>query len=173
MIKAILAATKDGGIGNNGTLPWPKNSEDLKWFKKHTMGQVVVMGRKTWDDPFMPKPLPNRTSVVVTNRPMPTHCPVTLTIDGNIPARVQTIQRIFELSDIFIIGGVSIYEACAPIINEVYLTTVNGEYETDTKLDLTKFLDGFTLIYKELTRTNTYEIWRRNFGESPQDTVTL
>jgi dihydrofolate reductase len=70
MIAAILASTNTGGIGLNGTLPWPKHSEDLKWFKEHTSNQIVVMGRKTWDDPMMPKPLPNRINCVVSSNPV-------------------------------------------------------------------------------------------------------
>ena len=167
MIKAILAATKDGGIGNNGTLPWPKNSEDLKWFKKHTSGQVVVMGRNTWDDPLMPKPLPNRENIIFTTRTLPMYCPGTLAFDGNVKENLRVISEIFPTNDIFVIGGKTLYEESCDLVDEIYLTTVAGDYETDTKIDLTKFLNGFTLIYKELTRSNTYEIWRRNFETIP------
>ncbi len=166
MIKAILAVTKDGGIGNNGTLPWPKNSEDLKWFKKHTTGQVVVMGRNTWDDPLMPKPLPNRINYVATSRPLEGLDKfIARTFSGPVKENVIRLRALFD-QDVFIIGGASLYAECVDLVDEIYLTTVAGDYETDTKIDLTKFLNGFTLIYKELTRSNTYEIWRRNFRES-------
>ena len=50
--KAIVAVSQNGVIGKNGDLPW-RLAEDLKWFKKITMGHVVLMGRKTWDSlPF-------------------------------------------------------------------------------------------------------------------------
>jgi dihydrofolate reductase len=68
MICSILAATNLGGIGNRGTLPWPKHTQDMIWFKEHTENQIVVMGRNTWDDPKMPKPLPNRINYVVSGR---------------------------------------------------------------------------------------------------------
>jgi dihydrofolate reductase len=44
MINAILACDDKGGIGKNGTLPWPKQSEDLAYFKRMTDAQTVVMG---------------------------------------------------------------------------------------------------------------------------------
>jgi dihydrofolate reductase len=57
MIKAILACDDLGGVSKGGTIPWPKNSKDLKWFKKNTTGGVIVMGSTTWEDPMMPGPL--------------------------------------------------------------------------------------------------------------------
>ena len=60
MIKAIMAVDEKGGISKGQSMPWPKNSIDLKWFKENTINNIVVMGRKTWDDPFMPTPLKSR-----------------------------------------------------------------------------------------------------------------
>mgnify|MGYP003323142260 CR=1 FL=1 len=68
MIKAILACDEDWGIGKDGNLPWPHNPEDLKWFKKNTLNQVVVMGSKTWNDPFMPTPLKHRENILITSK---------------------------------------------------------------------------------------------------------
>ena len=68
MIKAILACDNSGGVSKNGTMPWPKNSRDLKWFKSNTAQNVVVMGSTTWDDPIMPGPLPKRVNVLATTR---------------------------------------------------------------------------------------------------------
>ena len=49
MIRAIMAADDLGGISKNGSMPWPKNSSDLQWFKKNTMNTIVVMGRLDLD----------------------------------------------------------------------------------------------------------------------------
>ena len=68
MIKAILACDNGGGVSKDGTIPWPKNTKDLGWFKKNTINNVVVMGSKTWTDPLMPWPLPNRVNVLATTR---------------------------------------------------------------------------------------------------------
>ena len=69
-MKAIFAVDANFGIGKNGTLPWPKNKDDFAWFREHTLGKTIVMGRRTWDDPAFPKPLPKRTNVVVTSSPI-------------------------------------------------------------------------------------------------------
>tara|TARA_A100001015_G_C14539119_1_gene537205 strand:+ start:53 stop:565 length:513 start_codon:yes stop_codon:yes gene_type:complete len=61
--KAIVAVSQNGVIGKNGDLPW-RLAEDLKWFKKITMGHVVLMGRKTWDS--LPFPLPGRKNWVIS-----------------------------------------------------------------------------------------------------------
>ena len=68
MIRAILACDDLGGVSKEGSIPWPKNSKDLGWFKKNTTNNVVVMGSKTWVDPLMPWPLPNRVNVLATTR---------------------------------------------------------------------------------------------------------
>ena len=64
----MLACDNEGGVSKNGTIPWPKNKKDLGWFKKNTTNNVVVMGSKTWADPLMPWPLPNRINVLATSR---------------------------------------------------------------------------------------------------------
>ena len=64
-MKAILAADADWGIGKDGTMPWPHNSDDLKWFKECTIDSTVIMGRKTWDSlPF--KPLSDRQNIIIS-----------------------------------------------------------------------------------------------------------
>ena len=68
MIKAILAIDDEGGVSKDGSMPWPKNSNDLKWFKNHTLNNVVIMGKLTWIDPFIPTPLKDRINVLVTNQ---------------------------------------------------------------------------------------------------------
>lgn len=68
MIKAILACDDKGGVSKDGTLPWPHNSRDLKWFKDNTAGHIVVMGSTTWNDKHMPRPLPKRKNYLVTTR---------------------------------------------------------------------------------------------------------
>src|ERR1041384_5288384 len=61
--KAIVAMSLNRVIGKDNKLPWHL-PEDLRWFKKLTMGNVIIMGRKTWDS--IGKPLPNRESIVLT-----------------------------------------------------------------------------------------------------------
>jgi len=159
MIKAILAVTNDGGIRFKGSLPWPKNPEDLKWFKKHTVGHVVVMGRKTWDDPMMPKPLPKRTNIVLTSDPFEmdgVYCIEHIDAILNFAAMSKKSDQ-----DVYIIGGKTLYETTFPIVDEILLTRIEGNYETDVKINLTSILESFTLTYKQLSKGCSYEIWRK------------
>ena len=66
--KAIVAMSLNRAIGKDNRLPWHL-PEDLRWFKKLTTGNVIIMGRKTWDS--IGKPLPNRESIVVTRSEIP------------------------------------------------------------------------------------------------------
>src|ERR1043165_8630115 len=61
--KAIAAMSLNRVIGARNQIPWHL-PEDFKWFKKMTTGQVIVMGRKTYES--IGKPLPNRTTIVLT-----------------------------------------------------------------------------------------------------------
>jgi len=159
MIKAILATTSTGGIGNRGTLPWPHNREDMQWFKNHTEGHVVVMGRNTWDDPKMPKPLPNRINVIVTNNPVVEYA--VRRINGDIAGEIVKLQQQFTNKDIYIIGGKQVYEATADIVDQVILTRVKGNHWCDTRLQLDRYLAPFRIKTVRPGTGCTYEIWDR------------
>lgn len=104
MIKSIFAVDHWGGMGFNGSLPWPHHSEDLKYFKEQTSGDIVIMGRRTWDDPKMPKPLPDRTTFVITHRPILGYTNVK-TIKGDIVESIKKIAVDNPNKTIWIIGG--------------------------------------------------------------------
>ena len=160
MIKAILAATSLGGIGNRGTLPWPHNKEDMQWFKQHTEGQIVVMGRNTWDDPKMPKPLPNRVNVVVSNSPITDY--QVRRIQGDISSEILELQRQFASKDVYIIGGKQIYEATADIVDQVILTRIKGNYWADTRIQMDRYLAPFRIKSVRPSANCTYETWDRD-----------
>jgi dihydrofolate reductase len=144
MIKSIFAVDHWGGMGLNGTLAWPHNSEDLKYFKSMTEGQVVVMGRRTWDDPKMPKPLPGRTTYVVSNRQLD-HIGA-YTIRGNLVDRIQKIQESHPKKTIWIIGGPAILMETKDIVDEARITHFKGQYKTDVQIDLREYLKMFRFI---------------------------
>ena len=142
MIKAIFAVDHWGGMGYNGTLPWPPNKEDFQYFKRQTLNNVVVMGRRTWDDPKMPKPLPNRICYVATSSPLSNYNVRTIQGD-NISEKILAIQNNFPKLTVWIIGGPSLLLQTKNIIDELHITHMKGSYRNDCKLDLTKFLLGF------------------------------
>jgi dihydrofolate reductase len=164
MIISILAATSMGGIGNRGTLPWPHNKEDMRWFAKHTTDQIVVMGRNTWDDPKMPKPLPNRVNYVVSSKHVAVeHQHQVRWIPGSPVESILQIQKDNPSKDVYVIGGRQLYEATESIVERVLLTRIKGAWFTDTRVQLDKMLACFQI--KSVTPGNncTYETWDRTF----------
>jgi dihydrofolate reductase len=121
--KAIAAMSLNRVIGSGNKIPWHL-PEDFKWFKKLTTGQVVVMGRKTFES--IGRPLPNRTTIVVSRSPDP--------IAGI--HKVNDLSQInpgeFSGRELFICGGAQIYQQTLPLCSDLYLTLVNRTVEGDT-----------------------------------------
>jgi dihydrofolate reductase len=163
MISAILATTPSGGIGNRGTLPWPNHSGDMAWFKRHTSGHVVVMGRNTWDDHSMPNPLPGRMNYVISSRPLSQPYASTQHIHGDINEQLESIDHRHPDKEIFVIGGKQIYEQAHSKIQRIYLTRMSGNYFADTRLNLDSFLREFRIYSVRPGNGCTYEIWNRVF----------
>lgn len=144
-IKAILASDTRGGIGKNGTLPWAKNSEDLKHFKDMTSGHIVVMGSGTWNDECFPKPLPNRENYVVTSQ-SGSYIGANV-IDTNWQDVEFSIKELAENNPdkiIWIIGGAGLFNSMIHLISEVNLTVFHKDYDCD-KFILDLFDNGFIL----------------------------
>jgi len=120
-MKAIAAMSLNRVIGRAGAIPWHL-PEDFRWFKRCTSGQVVLMGRKTWDS--LGKPLPNRRNMVVTRQS---------SISG-----VETISDLASFNsstyvpqDVWVIGGAEIYRQLLPLCTDLYLSVVLQEVEGD------------------------------------------
>ncbi len=116
IVSIIVALDEAGGIGKAGKLPWHL-SADLKNFKALTMGHHMIMGRKTFDS--IGKPLPGRTTVVVTrNRE--------LKIDGCIMAHSlhEAMAACANDKEIFIVGGAELYAQALPLADTLYLTEI-------------------------------------------------
>lgn len=164
MIKAILAATSMGGIGNRGTLPWPKHTQDLAWFKEHTENNIVVMGRNTWEDPKLPKPLPNRINYIVSSTHVDTkYQHLVRWIPDNPVENILRIQKENPKKDVYIIGGKQLYESTQDIVQEIYLTRMKGSWFTDTRINLDKWFACFRIYGVRPGNNCTYEIWKRQF----------
>jgi len=148
MINALFAVDQNGGMGFNGGLPWPHNSEDLANFKRLTTDHVVVMGRRSWDDPKMPKPLKDRTVYVVSNRLI---ADSVHQISGNIREEVLKIEQLHPDKTIWIVGGPAIIEACESILDRIHLTHFKGAFKIDTRIDLRRLLLGFTPVRAEVS----------------------
>ena len=99
MIKAIMAVDDEGGISKNGTMPWPKNSTDLQWFKKNTLNNVVIMGRLTWIDPLIPTPLTKRINVLITNKDIADFPGADEYISGNLISQIINLSKKYKKID--------------------------------------------------------------------------
>ena len=160
MIKAILACDDAGGVSKDGTLPWPNNSTDLKWFKDNTAGHVVVMGSTTWEDPHMPRPLPKRTNVLVTTR-KEDYPGADGYISGDLNVELKELEATCPGLITWVIGGPNIIEQTLGVIDEFYISRIPGEYSCDTFLPLKKIESLFELTTVIHETGVTFEIWEK------------
>ena len=157
-----MAADDRGGISKNGSMPWPKNSSDLQWFKKNTINSLVIMGRLTWEDPFMPAPLKNRVNVLITTQDKENYTGADEYISGDIIKNILAISNKYSHKDIFIIGGAKILNQLFELVEEFYLTRIYGNFDCDKNIDLQKIQESMRMI-KKIKNDNTchFEIWKK------------
>lgn len=155
MIRAILAHDAHWGIGKNGDLPWPKNSEDLKWFKESTSGGVVVMGGQTWRS-LPRKPLPNRENVVITRRD-----DIEADVVVDMKSAIKLLPQMNYTKDVWIIGGANILTQLLPYCDELWLNDVDGDYDCDTFLPQKEIIEMFEPIKTEINTFGVVTIWSK------------
>lgn len=123
MLALIVAYTRNRVIGRHGVIPWNIPGERER-FKRLTTGNVVVMGRRTYEE--IGKPLPNRTTIVVsrTKHAHGEHC---------MTARSLTeALRMAGEKDVYICGGAELYREAIPLVEKMYITVIDCEMEGDT-----------------------------------------
>lgn len=138
----VVAMNKKNVIGKDGDLPW-RIREDLRHFKRTTMGHAIIMGRKTWDS--IGRALPGRRNIVITRNQ-------SLSIPGcEVVHSVEEAIAMARAGDDdcpMIIGGATIYEAALPMTTKIHLTEVDRDVEGDT-------------FFPVLNKENWYEQERR------------
>lgn len=123
MLNAIVAVDNNFGIGYNNELLF-HIPEDMKFFKKITMGNTVVMGRKTFDS--IGKPLAGRTNVVITSKFDLKNIP------DLVSGSMEEIERFltkYKDENVFIIGGSTIYKHFMEKYDNIYLTSYDYSYK--------------------------------------------
>lgn len=152
MLNIIVAIAKNNVIGKKNELPW-YIPEDLKHFKKITDGKAVLMGSKTFESIInrLGKPLPNRTSIVISSNPE-YKVPEGVLLYNNLEKAIGD----FKDKEIFIIGGASIYKQTIDKAEKLYVTEVDKEIEGDAffpQIEIAKWdrtsvdrHEGFTFI---------------------------
>jgi dihydrofolate reductase len=124
-ITLIAAASENNALGKDNDLVWHL-PDDFKRFKAITSGHFIIMGRKTFES--FPKPLPNRTHVIITRQKdyqVPKGCLVVASIE-------EALQICPQNEEVFIIGGGEIYKQSIALADKIELTRVHTEVEADT-----------------------------------------
>lgn len=123
----IVAVAANGTIGRDNQLPW-HIPEDLRWFKRTTLGKPVIMGRRTWDS--LGRPLPGRLNIVLTRQPG-------WSADGAVVA--DSLDHALALAEAhdpaaeaMVIGGALIFAEALPRVGRIYLTEIARDYAGDT-----------------------------------------
>ncbi len=137
MLIGIIAISKNFAIGRNGKLPW-HYSEDLKFFKRTTVGNVVVMGATTWRS--IGKALPERENIVLSRSNE-------LKLPNGV-LRMSSVDEVIEFDehdgrDVFVIGGASVYQAFADVIDRWIVTEIPETIDDADTFMPRDFLDEF------------------------------
>ena len=124
-IYLIAAVASNGVIGARGKLPWHL-PEDLKHFRKFTLGHPILMGRRTWE--ALGKPLPGRENIVISRKPG---------FEAPGASLASSVEGAIALCAgepvAFVIGGAEIYAAALPLADGLVLTEIQREFEGDTR----------------------------------------
>ncbi len=124
MVSLIWAMSDDGVIGAGNRLPW-KLPADMRWFRRHTLGKPVVMGRRTFES-LGAKPLPERLNIVITREQgyqaqgaRVVHSPE------------EALAAAEPAEEVMIIGGADLYRQLLPRAHRLYMTLVHGSFDGD------------------------------------------
>ena len=142
-LNLIFARARNGVIGKHNALPWHL-PEDLAHFKATTLGQPVIMGRKTWDSlPPKFRPLPGRMNIVVTRQTdwLSDGASVAHSIEG-------AVQLCPAGSQPWVIGGAELYRLAMPSATRVVVTEIEADFEGDA------FAPTLDASWQETSRTS-------------------
>ena len=133
MVNLIVAFSTHGfGIGKDGRLPWSIR-EDMKYFKNITLNSTVVMGYKTWLS-IGSKPLKDRMNVVVS------HTAIESPYDNVVFVQPEQVDDyIAKASNVFIIGGMKLFQDYLGRAEKIYATLIDKKFECDTFFPVDKF----------------------------------
>lgn len=123
MINLVVAYAKNHVIGNKGRIPWKIKGEQQR-FKELTTGNVVIMGRRSYEE--IGRPLPNRTTIVIST---------SKNFDAENCMTAKSLDEALimaEGKDIYISGGARLYEEALPLADKMYITEIDLEVEGDT-----------------------------------------
>ncbi len=147
-LSLICAMAENRVIGRNNSLPWHL-SEDLRYFKRTTMGCSIIMGRKTYES--IGRPLPGRTNIVVTRNP--DYQAEGVRVVDSLEAALKLAESIAYIDgseEAFVIGGAELYKNAFDMADRLHLTRVHAEVEGDT-------------YFVDFDESQWDEVWREEF----------
>jgi dihydrofolate reductase len=164
-VEAVFAIDSHGGMGYKNALPWPRNKEDMKFFSEITKNSILIMGRKTWESDDMIRPLPKRKNIVLTKSPelyrekyesILHH--VSFVKSSDPEEIIKFCARFTEQNPHYyrkiVIGGPAVLNLFLPYTRRAYITKLDQQFATDTKIDIKKYLTGFS--YSSGQTLNSY-----------------
>lgn len=123
-VSLIAAVSANRVIGRDNQLPW-RLPEDLRRFKRLTMGHTLVMGRKTFES--IGRPLPGRSTVVITRQP--DYAPPGVAVAHSVDEALARAQG----EEVFVAGGEEIFRQTIGRADRLYLTWIHAEFPGDTR----------------------------------------
>lgn len=139
MIIGIVAIDRNLAIGKGGRLPW-HYSADMKFFKETTLGNAVVMGRRTWLT--IKKPLPDRLNIVLSNQ-LDHPAQDSLVVLSDVESVLSLARSLTRHT--FVIGGAKVYQSFQPYIDRWIVTEIPLAVAGADTFMPADFLDGFEL----------------------------
>lgn len=137
----IVAVDRKWGIGRDNKL-LASIPGDMKYFKEHTTGKVVVMGRKTLESMPGSKGLPNRTNYVLTHdESYEAERAIVVNSEEELFAELEK----YDADDVYLIGGASMYNKYYNRCNKLYITMMDADLNADT-------------FVKQMTKNNNFKI---------------
>lgn len=149
-MRLVVAMARNGTIGLQDRLPWKLRS-DLMRFKRLTMGQTLLMGRKTYES--IGRLLPGRTTMILTRQ-------VNYHVSGAIVVHdlQQACAQVPGGQALFVVGGAEIYRQCLASVDLIHLTRVLADIDGDTVLDELP-LHEFSLVESESVPSDLHNDW--------------
>jgi dihydrofolate reductase len=171
-LSLIVAMDEGGLIGRDGRLPWHM-PEDLKHFRRLTMGKTMLMGRRTWDS-LGGKPLDGRTHWVLSRDPsfQPVGARAFRDLDaalaahenrGHGPLPQGPVPQEPVPQELMVIGGAELFRATLPLAQRIYLTRVHTRLEGDTWFPLAELL-AFRETSREERPADARHAWPYTFA---------
>lgn len=142
-LTGVVAMDAERGIGLNNGIPWHL-PEDLRNFKRLTMGHPILMGRRTWES--LGRPLPGRQNIVLSRSGISVPPGVVLLRDVADLAKTELMHE-----EVMVIGGAQIYAALLPELERLYVSRVPGVHGADT------FFPPFEHLFPRCTRVGQWD----------------